>query len=41
MDAYRLEPTESHDIINDTHEPVDIVFIKDRLDPKDKISVKG
>ena len=39
-DAYRLDPTDTHDIINDTDSPVDAVFIKDRLDPEDKISIK-
>ena len=38
-DAYRLDPTDKHDIINDTDEPVDAVFIKDRLDPNDKIAL--
>ncbi len=39
-DAYRLEPAETHDIINDTDEPVDAVFIKDHLDPEDKVALK-
>ena len=39
-DAFRLDPGESHEIINDTSSPVDLIFIKDRLDPDDKVSVK-
>ena len=36
-DAVRLEPEDTHDIINDTEEVVDCVFIKSAYDPKDKV----
>ena len=39
-DAVRLEPTDTHDIINDTPGPIDILFIKSSYDPKDKVDVK-
>ena len=38
-DAFRLEPTETHDIINDTDQPVHLVFIKCPYKPDDKYSV--
>jgi mannose-6-phosphate isomerase-like protein (cupin superfamily) len=38
-DAFRLDQTDKHDIINDTDSPVDAIFIKDRLDPDDKKSI--
>ena len=37
-DAYRLEPGEKHDIVNDTDSVVDVVFIKVPYLPEDKIS---
>ncbi|HOI54523.1 MAG TPA: cupin domain-containing protein [Phycisphaerae bacterium] len=37
-DAYRLNPTERHDIINDTDAPLRAVFIKSTYDPKDKVN---
>jgi len=39
-DAYRLEPQDRHDIINDTDAPLKAVFIKSAYDPKDKVDVK-
>ena len=39
-DAFRLEPKDDHDIINDTDGVVDCVFIKSTYDPKDKVNVK-
>ena len=39
-DAFRIEPGEVHDIINDTQEPIDAVFIKSTYDPKDKVDVE-
>jgi len=38
-DAFRLDPGDVHDIINDTNEPVDAVFIKSSYDPQDKVDV--
>jgi quercetin dioxygenase-like cupin family protein len=38
-DAYRLEPGEKHDIINDTDRDTLIIFIKSTFDPEDKVSV--
>ena len=38
-DAFRLDPGDVHDIINDTNEPIDAVFIKSTYDPKDKVDV--
>ena len=38
-DAFRLDPGDVHDIINDTGEPVDAVFIKSSYDPQDKVDV--
>lgn len=39
-DAFRVEPREAHDIINDTDNPTKAVFIKTPYLPKDKVSVK-
>jgi len=38
-DAFRMEPGDVHNIINDTPEPIDAVFIKSEYLPKDKVSV--
>jgi len=38
-DAYRLAPTERHDIVNDTAEPLKAIFIKSTYDPQDKVNV--
>lgn len=37
-DAFRIEPGEKHDIVNDTSEEVKVVFIKVPYLPKDKIT---
>ena len=37
-DAFRLEPGEFHNIVNDTAAPVDAVFIKHVYQPKDKVN---
>lgn len=37
-DAFRIEPTESHNIVNDTAQPIKIVFIKHLYRPEDKIA---
>jgi len=39
-DAFRLEPHDNHDIVNDTDDVVDAVFIKSTYDPKDKVNVE-
>lgn len=39
-DAFRLVPPDTHDIVNDTSTPIDIIFIKSAYDPKDKVDVK-
>jgi quercetin dioxygenase-like cupin family protein len=39
-DAFRLVPSDRHDIVNDTPAPVDILFIKSAYDPKDKVDVR-
>jgi len=39
-DAYRLEPKDTHDIINNTDQPLKAVFIKSTYDPKDKVKVE-
>ena len=36
-DAFRMEPGDVHDIINDTDGPIDAVFIKSQYLPKDKV----
>jgi len=38
-DAYRLEPGEKHDIVNDTEQETLIIFIKSTFDPQDKVNV--
>ena len=38
-DAFRMEPPEHHDILNDTDEPTKIVFIKCPYLPEDKVSL--
>jgi mannose-6-phosphate isomerase-like protein (cupin superfamily) len=37
--AFRIEPGEVHNIINDTQAPLKAVFIKSTYDPKDKVDV--
>ncbi|MDI6782476.1 MAG: cupin domain-containing protein [bacterium] len=37
-DAFRIEPTESHNIVNDTEQPIEIIFIKHIYRPEDKIT---
>jgi len=37
-DAVRLDPTDVHDIINDTDQVVDAVFMKHCYEPKDKVN---
>jgi mannose-6-phosphate isomerase-like protein (cupin superfamily) len=37
-DAFRLEPGEMHDIVNDTPVPVRVIFIKAPYLPEDKIA---
>jgi len=36
-DAFRMDPGDIHNIINDTDEPIDAVFIKSDFLPKDKV----
>ncbi len=38
-DVFRLEPTDRHDIINDSGQPLKLVFIKCPYLPKDKVDV--
>ena len=38
-DAIRLEAPESHDVINETEQPLKMVFIKCPYLPKDKVTV--
>jgi quercetin dioxygenase-like cupin family protein len=38
-DAYRLEPLDKHDIINDTNQVMVAIFIKSTYDPEDKVNV--
>ena len=40
-DAFRLDPGETHNIINTGPEPLDCVFIKHAYLPDDKVDVKG
>ncbi len=40
-DAFRIPPGESHNIVNDTDQPADAVFIKSCYRPKDKIDLSG
>ena len=37
-DAFRIEPSESHHIVNDTERPIKIIFIKHLYRPEDKIT---
>jgi quercetin dioxygenase-like cupin family protein len=37
-DAFRMEPGDVHNIINDTDDPTDAVFIKSAYLPKDKVN---
>ena len=39
-DAVRLDPEDIHDIINDTGEEVDVVFMKHIHKPADKVNVE-
>ncbi|KPK57798.1 MAG: hypothetical protein AMK73_09750 [Planctomycetes bacterium SM23_32] len=39
-DAFRLEPGEVHDVVNNGDEPLDAVFIKHVYRPDDKVSVE-
>ena len=36
-DAFRIEPGEVHNIVNDTDQPIEAVFIKGTFDPEDKV----
>ena len=38
-DAFRMEPGDVHNIVNDTDGPIDAVFIKSSYDPDDKVNV--
>lgn len=38
-DAFRIEPKEKHDIINDTEGPIRAIFLKFPNLPKDKVEV--
>lgn len=38
-DAFRLEPSERHDIFNDTDEPTKMIFIKSPYLPQDKVNL--
>jgi len=38
-DAFRIPPGESHNIINDTGQAVDAVFIKSAYQPDDKVDL--
>jgi len=40
-DAFRIEPGETHDVINTGTEPLDGVFIKHCYRPEDKVSATG
>jgi len=37
-DAYRLEPLERHEVVNDTDAPTKLVFIKHLYLPQDKVT---
>lgn len=39
-DAFRVEPGETHNIVNDTDSDVIVVFIKAPYDPEDKVNAK-
>ncbi len=38
-DAFRMEAGDVHNIVNDTDEPIEAVFIKSHYDPDDKVAV--
>ncbi|MGQ9632361.1 MAG: cupin domain-containing protein [bacterium] len=38
-DAFRLEPEDVHNIVNDTDGEVEAIFIKSSYNPKDKVDV--
>jgi mannose-6-phosphate isomerase-like protein (cupin superfamily) len=38
-EALRMEPQDRHDILNKTHAPLKLIFIKCPYLPKDKISL--
>jgi len=38
-DVFRMEPTDRHDIVNDTNAPMKLVFIKCPYLPEDKVSL--
>lgn len=38
-DAFRMEPGDRHDIVNDTDEVCDVVFMKHPFDKTDKIPI--
>ena len=37
-DAFRIEPTESHNIVNDTGSPIRVIFIKHIYRPENKVT---
>lgn len=39
-DAFRVDPGETHNIVNDTDSDVTAIFIKCPYDPNDKVAVK-
>ena len=39
-DVFKLPPSEAHDIINDTGNPVRLIFIKCPYLPDDKVAVE-
>lgn len=38
-DAFRISPGEPHNIVNDTADPADAIFIKSSYRPKDKVDL--
>ncbi len=38
-DVFRMEPTDRHEVVNDTDAPLKLVFIKCPFLPKDKVSL--
>ena len=38
-DVFRMEPTDRHDILNNTDQPLKMVFIKCPYLPKDKVDI--
>mgnify|MGYP005845015523 CR=1 FL=1 len=38
-DVFRMEPTDRHDILNNTDQPMKLVFIKCPYLPKDKVDI--